>query len=153
MKTLLAAALTLSLASSVLGAELPKPAPKSAEAKAANKQPALEKGTAAADILKRFGQPAEVVPMTSPDPAAHAERWIYRRKADEKIRQDHVSDTREVHQFTSYTANGTPTVKTVVISTPVYKTKVVTTYQVTALLMVNSKLELAKQWKEEREEF
>ncbi len=147
LTTLLVAALFLPFVS----AETNKDA--SPAAKPATQRLVLEKGTAANDILKAYGTPSKIVPIESPDKAIKAEHWIYRRKAKETVTQEHLADNVEVYTFTTNVTNGVGSAQPVKISTPVLKSKRVTTYQVTSLLIVEGQLELAKVHQEQEESY
>ncbi|RXK55377.1 hypothetical protein ESB00_05620 [Oleiharenicola lentus] len=147
LTTLLAAALFLPFASAEANKE-PSPA-----AKPAAKKLVLEKGTGAAEIRKAYGTPDQILPIESPDKTLKAEQWIYRRKAKETVTQEHLADNVEVYTFTTNVTNGNGTPQPVKISTPVLKSKRVTLYQVTSLLIVAGQLELARVHQEQEESY
>ncbi|MDQ5979165.1 MAG: hypothetical protein QG602_2139 [Verrucomicrobiota bacterium] len=144
--------LALGIAASVIGAVSAKTeAP--AATKPAAKKLVLEKGTAADDILKAYGTPFKVLPLETTGQDLKAETWIYRRKSGETVTQEHLSDNVETYTFTTNVTNGVGTAQPVKISTPVLKTKRVTTYQVTSLLIVNGRLEIARLRQETEESY
>lgn len=143
---LLACAIVAALTSTA-SAETAAPAP----AKPAATKLVLEKGTAADDILKAYGTPYKVVPLETAEKTLKAETWIYRRKVSETVTQEHLSDNVEVYTFTTNVTNGNGSAQPVKISTPVLKSKRVTTYQVTSLLIIAGHLEIARV-RQEREE-
>ncbi len=124
-----------------------------AAAKPAAKKLVLEKGTAADDILKAYGQPDKIQPLETAAPEIKAETWIYRRKSGETVTQEHLADTVETYTFTTNVTNGNGSAQPVKISTPVLKTKRVTSYQVTSLLIVNGRLEVARLRQEKEESY
>ena len=152
-KFLLSCGLLALLCSVALAAENPTPAgagqgaDKTDPAKPAKKRP-IEKGMTAEELLATAGKPAEIKPMTAPDPATKVEQWIYRRK----LRENSVPVATGQHTVQTFggmgVGGGTNIVETPVID---YSQKIVTIYQVTALLMVNGKLEIAKQWAEQED--
>jgi hypothetical protein len=148
LTTLLAAALLLPFASAESSKEA-TPAPD----KAAAKKLVLEKGTAAADIRKAYGTPYKILPLDTAEKSLKAETWIYRRKAGETVTQEHLSDSVETYNFTVNSTNGNGSVQSVKISTPVLKSKRVTTYQVTSLLIIDGRLEIAKVQQEREESY
>ncbi|WP_069960552.1 hypothetical protein [Lacunisphaera limnophila] len=116
----------------------PAPAP------GAKKKRMLEKGMEADTVELLYGKPAEIKPMETPDATTKAEQWIYRRKVSEKTIQ--TADTQStIPTFGRADAGGVSIVDVPIVT---YRLKHLTTYQVTALLMVNGRLEVAKQWQE-----
>ena len=111
----------------------------------------MEKSTAADAILKANGTPYKVVRLETGVKTLKAENWIYRRMVSETVTQEHLSDNVEVYTFTTNVTNGNGSAQPVKISTPVLKSKRVTTYQVTSLLIIAGQLEIAKV-RQEREE-
>jgi hypothetical protein len=150
-KFLLASCLLVSFCVAALAAEKPAPAPATQEGDKANaakpaKKKTLEKGMTADAVLATAGKPAEIKPMAAPDPETKVEQWIYRRKLKE------TSVPVATGQHTVQTFGGTAVGGGVnIVETPVidYSQKLVAVYQVTALLMINGKLEIAKQWVEQ----
>ncbi len=120
-------------------------APTSATTGATSSTPVLEKGMPAETILKYLGQPNDVTPMKSSD--LSAEKWIYRRKVSEQVIQT-ANQQKMVSTFGI--GSGGPTMVNAVV--PDYHLKLVKTYQVTALLMVDGKLVAGKQWREQEEQ-
>jgi len=112
----------------------------------------LDKGLDGDAILKSYGKPYEIKPMEVPDKDLKVERWIYRRKINESTTQTPVGYTTITPP--NATINGTPNNSfTTTTQIPIYKLKRTTIYQVTELLMVENKLELAKQRTEREEAF
>jgi len=113
-------------------------------------KPVLEKGMAGDLILKNFGQPYEIKPMEVPDKDTKAERWIYRRKVKETSVQTASGQTK-IPAYAGASAGGTQSFTEIVV--PEFRPKLVIIYQVTELLMINGKLELAKQWMGQEEKY
>jgi hypothetical protein len=113
-----------------------------AAAPASTRSP-LEKGMAADAILQAVGKPAEVVPMKSE--GAKAETWYYRRKLKQ------VAVTEPVMSVQSGVNWGNTNVRSDPITQ--YRQKYVITHQVTALLVVDGKLVLGRQWLEESQSY
>jgi hypothetical protein len=111
-------------------------------------QPVLEKGMPAAEILKLAGKPAEIVPMKTPE--GRAEKWIYRRKVGQTINQ---TANTQAHETAMVGFGGTGGVVLAPVVVPEYRLKYVVGYQVTALLMIDGKLQLGRQWYEREEKF
>jgi hypothetical protein len=128
-------------------AEKTERAPKDTVTKA---KPVLEKGMAGDLILKNFGQPYEIKPMETPDKETKAERWIYRRKVKETSVQT-ASGQSTIPAYAGAGPGGTQSFTEVVV--PEFRPKLVIIYQVTELLMINGKLELAKQWMGQEEKY
>jgi len=102
-------------------------------------KPMLEKGMTAEQVERIAGKPAEIKPLASSD--GKAETWTYRRVIDRQTRQ--VAATTEfVSTFKGANFGQDET------QVPVYHLEHTTIYQVTALLMFDGKLVLAKQWRE-----
>jgi hypothetical protein len=123
-------------------------APAATEAKEPAKKKMIEKGMNTDEITKLFGQPKEIKPMESPDPATKVEQWIYRRKLKEVATQE-ATGQHMVPTFGGINPGGQP----IMVDVPQieYRPKIVVIYQVTALLMVNGRLEIAKQWTEQED--
>ena len=119
-----------------------------ARAESASAQPVLEKGMAAADIMNLVGKPSEVIPMKTAE--GKAERWIYRRKVGQTINQTANTQAYEPAMI-GFGGTGGVMLGTVVV--PEYRLKYVVGYQVTALLIVDGKLQLGRQWYEREEKF
>ena len=102
-------------------------------------KPALVKGMTAEQVEQIAGKPAEIKPIDSPQ--GKAETWTYRRVVDRQTRQV-AATVAAVDTFRGGTG--------VMGSTPMleYRLESTTIYQVTALLMFDGKLVLAKQWRE-----
>lgn len=111
-------------------------------------KPVLEKGMAGSTIVQLVGRPDEVQPLKAPE--GKAEKWIYRRKVNQTIIQSANMQAFEP-AFVGNDGTGRPMLGTVVV--PDYRIKYVALYQVTALLMVDGKLQLGRQWKEQEEKF
>lgn len=124
-----------------------EPAAKDASGKA---KPVLEKGMDGDTILKNFGQPYEIKPMEAPDKDTKVERWIYRRKVKETTIQTASGQTM-VPTYSGFGGSGAPTIAEVAV--PEFRPKLVIIYQVTELLMINGKLEIAKQWMGQEEKY
>jgi hypothetical protein len=107
---------------------------------------ALEKGMSTDDVLAIVGKPADVIPMGTD---GKAERWVYRREIGTQIVQTANTYTTEPRYIGS-NMDG-PMVADVKI--PDYRLKRVTVYQVTALLMFEGKLVIARQWRENDERY
>jgi len=146
MRLRLTAVLCL-LLNAALAAE-PATAPAAAEAPA--KKKVIEPGMNGDEIARLFGRPVEIKPMKTDDAAAKAEQWIYRRKL------------KETTSSSAAAPNAMPTVSLsdannaayqIHVPTAQYRIQRITTYQVTALLMVNGRLEAAKQWTERTEDY
>jgi hypothetical protein len=113
-------------------------------------KPVLAKGMEADLILKNFGQPYEIKPMEAPDKDTKVERWIFRRKVKETTTQTASGQTM-VPAYAGFGGGGEPTIREVPVVE--YRLKRTTIYQVTELLMINGKLELAKQWMGQEEKY
>ncbi len=111
------------------------------------KKKMIEKGMNGDEIIQLFGKPKEIKSMESPDPALKVEQWLYRRKVKDVTTQVAVG-TRMVPTYSGF--NGSGNNMTEVAETE-YRPQVITIFQVTALLLVNGKLETAKQWNEQEE--
>ena len=115
---------------------------------AAPAKPALEKGMTAEAILRLAGKPAEILPLQSTE--GTAEKWIYRRKVGETI---HQTANTQVFETRMIGFGGTGGVQLGPVPVPEYRLKHVVGYQVTALLMIDGKLQLGRQWYEREEKF
>ena len=116
-------------------------------AASAKGKPVLEKGMEAAAIIKIAGQPDEVHPMKSE--GVKAEKWIYRRKVDQTVFQ--TANTQAfIPALVGFDAGGMVIGRAVV---PEYRLKYAELHQVTALLIVDGKLHLGRQWFEQTEQF
>jgi hypothetical protein len=147
---LLASASLLSAAPLFAAAPELNPAPASAVAPQARTGPMLEKGMTEAQIIAAIGHPAETRPMKVPGGDDHkAETWVYRRNLG--TRQVQVATgTRSVPAFKGMGTGNDTTGTTQEI---IYTLKHITTYSVTWLLMIDGKLELARQTTEQEERF
>ncbi len=113
----------------------------------AKEKPVLEKGMPAAMIIQLVGQPDEISPLKSGE--GKAETWIYRRKVGQTVHQTANTETT-IPALTGFTASG-PTIGSAIV--PDYRLKYVCAYQVTALLMVDGRLQLGRQWFARDEQF
>jgi hypothetical protein len=110
-------------------------------------KPVLEKGMDAATIIQLVGKPDEISRLQSGE--ANAETWIYRRKINQTIHQ--TANTQAfIPAMVGFQASGPVIGKALV---PEYRLKYVRDYQVTALLMVDGKLQLGRQWLAQDEQF
>lgn len=114
---------------------------------AAKEKPVLEKGMPAAMIVQLVGQPDEITPLKSEE--GQAETWIYRRKVGQTVHQT-ANTEASIPALTGFTASG-PTIGRAIV--PDYRLKYVCAYQVTALLMVDGRLQLGRQWFSRDEQF
>jgi hypothetical protein len=113
----------------------------------AKEKPVIEKGMSHEMIVQLLGQPDEVNPLKTE--TGKAETWIYRRKVGQTVHQ--TANTQAfIPAMTGFTAGGVTIGKALV---PDYRLKHVEAFQVTALLMVDGKLQLARQWYARNEEF
>jgi hypothetical protein len=94
----------------------------------------------AAEVRQTAGDPKEIKPMKVDD-GTHAETWIYRRAIDHKLRQVAVSS----HPEDTFVGGAVGMATTQASD---YRLERTTIEQVTALLMVDGKLVLARQWRE-----
>jgi len=90
------------------------------------------------------GIPAEIQPVKAPEGVA--EKWIYRRMVGQHTRQVDVGEGAvnchyESPEFTDMAFSRR-------VGIPIRRIEKTTVYQVTALLMYNQKLVVARQWKE-----
>jgi hypothetical protein len=108
----------------------------------------LQKGMSAETIMQHYGQPYEVTPIAA-EPVK-AEKWTYRRMSDSRIVQT-ANTERRVQSFIGLNNGGKSTIGDVII--PDYRLKLLRTYQVTNLLLIDGKLELGRQWQERSEQF
>jgi hypothetical protein len=122
--------------------------PLTADTTPARVKPVLKIGMDADTIVSLYGKPAEIQLMDTAD--LRAEKWIYRRKAREYTTQD-ASDVAMIPAYIGNGGTGTP----IIDETPIlqFRIKRITVYQVTALLLVDGKLRLGKQWHEQEEKF
>jgi hypothetical protein len=113
----------------------------------AKEKPVLEKGMPAEVILQLVGKPDEISPLKSGE--SQAETWIYRRKIGQTVHQT-ANTQKTIPAMTGFTASG-PTIGQAIV--PDYRLKYVRAYQVTALLMVDGRLQLGRQWVARDEQF
>jgi len=104
-----------------------------------NANPPLAKGMTAEQVLQIAGKPAEIKPLSSPE--GKAEKWIYRRTVDRLTRPLATGVTH----VPAYKGAALPEGAVPELSFSVER---ITIYEVTALLMFDSKLVMAKQWRE-----
>ena len=117
-----------------------------AETTAAAK-PVLAKGMEGTAIRQLIGQPDEIRGLNSPD--VKAEKWIYRRKVTEGTYQTANMQTT-IPAMVWGSERGMKQGEAIV---PDYRLKFYRVYQVTALLIVDGKLEHGRQWTEREETF
>lgn len=110
-------------------------------------QPILEKGMAGAAIKQLVGAPVEIQDLKAGE--VKAEKWIYRCILNEGTIQT-ANTQAYVPAMVGFDSGGMKMGKTLV---PEYRLKYVKVYQVTALLMINGKLERGRQWTEREESF
>ena len=111
-------------------------------------KPVLDRGMTAQTILQLVGKPEEIVPVGPGE--AKGEKWIYRRVVETR----HVLDS--VTQETIPVFLRANPMEGNVMGTatrPLFSLKHITTYQVTALLMVEGKLVVARQWQEQSQSY
>jgi hypothetical protein len=118
-----------------------------APVKAVKAKPVLDKGMESALIAQLVGEPDEINPMKSD--AGKAETWIYRRKVSQTIQQT-ANTQAYIPAMVGFDSGGMIIGQALV---PQYRLKYIRAYQVTALLMVDGKLHLGRQWTEEDEQF
>ncbi len=118
-----------------------------APAQPAKIKPVLDKGMEATQIVRLVGEPDEINPMKSD--AAKAETWIYRRKTSQTIKQT-ANTQAYIPAMVGFDSGGMIIGQALV---PEYRLKYIRSYQVTALLLVDGKLHLGRQWTEEDEQF
>jgi len=135
------------LVTAALAADVATPPPATDPAA---KKKVIEQGMTGDVIAQLFGQPAEIKPMKVEDPATKAEQWIYRRKLKESTTSSSAAPST-MPAFTMSDANNSA----YQIHVPVaqYRIQRTTIHQVTALLMVNGRLQAAKQWTEKTEDY
>jgi len=104
----------------------------------------LEKDMDAETVRQIAGIPAEIQPMQAPEGVA--EKWIYRRVVGQQTRQVSVGELAVSCHTLAPGFTEMPFSKRVGI--PIRRIETTTIYQVTALLMYNQKLVIARQWKE-----
>lgn len=106
----------------------------------------LEKGMDADFILNTYGKPSKIQQLAGSE--VKAEKWFYYRNIGEtttqKVASQYEVGTQIPDPFKFETGSPNPAHYTVAE----YRLEHVVAYQVTALLMVNGKLELGKQWTE-----
>jgi hypothetical protein len=117
---------------------------------AAAKKKVIEQGMTGDEIAQLFGRPVEIKPMKMDDPAAKAEQWIYRRKLKETTSSSAIAPNAMPTVSLSDANNAAYQIHVPVAQ---YRIQRITTYQLTALLMVNGRLAAAKQWTERTEDY
>ncbi|HVU17063.1 MAG TPA: hypothetical protein VHD32_09055 [Candidatus Didemnitutus sp.] len=105
----------------------------------------LEKGMTGDQVVALIGKPATVEKMKTDEPKA--EKWIYRRATAHRVEQQAMTVANEDAFIGTGGANNNTLGTRPVIQ---YGLKHIDTYRVTALLMVDNKLVVAKQWNEQR---
>ncbi len=113
----------------------------------AKAKPVLDKGMEAATIIQLVGQPNEITPIKSGD--SKAETWLYRRKVGQTVFQTANTEAL-IPAMVGFDSGGMIIGRALV---PDYRLKYAAAYQVTALLMVDGKLQLGRQWIQKTEEF
>lgn len=106
-------------------------------------KPSVAKGMTAEEVRRSIGDPFKIKPIKNED--VKAESWIYRRTVRTDTTQEAVM-TEQLPAFVGAATANPDGMGTVTV--PVYRFKTTTITQVTALLMVDDKLEFAKQWLE-----
>ncbi len=113
------------------------------ESRTKDGKPVLDKGMTAETILRLVGKPDEIVPVAVSD--GKAEKWIYRRfMGTEHLLDATTEETIPVFlraNLAEGNVMGTAT-------RPIFNLKHVTKFQMTALLMYEGELVVAKQWQE-----
>lgn len=140
------------LAVSLIAAALAAPAfgrQPPAAAAAAPAKPALAKGMSAEEIVKIVGQPDSVRPLEN-SVNVKAEVWTYRRLMHEEVRET-ATNTSTIPTYVGPMGGGPQGMGSV--PSLEYKLERVRTYQVTALLMVDGRLTMARQWKEQERHY
>jgi len=105
----------------------------------------LDKGMSASEVIKLIGEPASIAPLKTD--AGKAEKWTYRQLTDDRVTQEATSVANEA-AFIGTGGQGAndlgsrPTLH--------FTLKHTKTYRVTALLMIDDKLVVARQWTEQR---
>ncbi|HUG12112.1 MAG TPA: hypothetical protein VMM36_13925 [Opitutaceae bacterium] len=115
----------------------------SSEAAAPGGKPAIAKGMSAAMIRQLIGEPLEVKKMAAE--GARAESWIYRRNAGIEVTQEAVF-LEEVYAFVGLGYGDKDNIG--LVKVPALRLKHTTVTQVTALLLVEDTLMVARQWHE-----
>ncbi len=110
--------------------------------------PVLEKGMEGTAIIQAVGKPAQVLPLKSAE--GKAEKWIYRRKLDDRVTQTEATQAF-IPAMIGIAGDGKPMIGTAIV--PDYRLKHIVVYQVTALLLLDGKLQLGRQWLEQEEKF
>ena len=110
-------------------------------------KPVLEKGMDGPTIIQCYGKPNEIQPIKNSDTSA--EKWIYRRKVAQTVLQTANTQT-SIPAFVGFNASG-PVIDQIAV--PDYRLKYIEAYQVTALLMIDGKLHVGRQWVEQEEKF
>jgi len=110
-------------------------------------KPVLGKGMAAAEIVRLIGRPDEIKPMKAE--GVTAEQWIYRRKVDQTVYQ--TANTQNAIPALVGFDGGGAVIGTAIV--PSYRLKYAEQFQVTALLLIDGKLHLGRQWLEQTESF
>jgi hypothetical protein len=119
------------------------PAPEKKPAPSAKGE--LEKGMTGDQVVALIGKPATVEKIKDSD--AKAEKWTYRRAVAHHVQQEATTVINEDAFIGTAGGNNNTLGTRPVIQ---YGLKHTDTYRVTALLMVDNKLVLARQWNEQR---
>jgi len=122
-----------------------------ADSKAAPKPaPVLKKGMTEAQVVAALGRPQQVKPMKVPaGTVAKAETWVYRVQVGTRATQV-ATGTRQVPAFRGL-GMGNDQVGTA--EEIVYSTKYIKVFAVTSVLMIDGKLEQARQKTETEDQF
>jgi hypothetical protein len=105
----------------------------------------IEKGMSGDQIVALIGKPATIEKLKDAD--AKAEKWIYRRAVNHRVEEQATTVANEGAFIGTAGGNNNTLGTRPVIQ---YGLKHIDTYRVTALLMVNGKLQMARQWNEQR---
>jgi len=128
---------------SALAAEQDAPKVNPSPTMKSDRQP-LEKGMRADVVRQLVGDPAEIHPIKAPE--GSAEKWIYRRVVDTRTRLVNIGEGMVSCHYESPEFTDMPFARRVGI--PITRMERTTIYQVTALLMCDNQLVVARQWKE-----
>jgi hypothetical protein len=116
-----------------------------AQKNAADQNPVLDKGMSASDVIKLIGKPAAVENLKTDE--LKAEKWTYRQLVGHRVVQEATNVINE-SAFIGTGGQGANTQGT--RATLQYTLKHIKSYRMTALLMVNDKLVVARQWNEQQ---
>lgn len=113
----------------------------------AKEKPVLNRGTPGETIIELVGRPDEITKIKSDE--FKAETWIYRRRLEHTVYQT-ANQQAFIPAMVGFDSGGMIMGKALV---PDYKLKYAAAYQVTALLMINDQLHLARQWVAKTEDY